>query len=103
MDHAAVAQIDGVCAVGVEAEVPLAGVVAGVSKSVAVQGNLDPVALLASDEALVREVEFVCRAVPMNRHVFNLGHGIRQETDLRKLSLAVETVRRFDQNAATDG
>lgn len=102
-DHSVVAQIGGVSAVGVEAEAPLAGIAEAVPHSVAVQGNLDPVALLASDRALIRETEIVAGAVPMNRHVFNLGHGIRQETDLGKLSLAVETVRRFDQSAASHG
>lgn len=102
-DHAIVAGIDGVRAVGVEAEAPLGGIAVAVPGSVAIQGNLDPVALLASDDALVREVEVVAGAVPMGRHVFNLGHGIRQETDLRKLSLVIDSVRRVDQAAGGHG
>lgn len=44
------------------------------------QGNLDPVALLAGGEALERDTRAIleaCRGIP---HIFNLGHGVLPET-----------------------
>ncbi len=102
-DHGMIARAGGVSAVGVEAEASLKSVADIIPDGVAVQGNLDPVALLADDEALRREVDVVVRSVPMRRHIFNLGHGIRQETDLRKLATVIEAVRRFDTGRAADG
>jgi uroporphyrinogen decarboxylase len=99
-DHRVVAERSGANAVGVETEASLKSVCDMLPGSVAVQGNLDPVALLASDGGLAREVDAVVSAVDMRRHIFNLGHGIRQETDLRKLAFVVDRVRAYDENSA---
>ena len=103
MDHGRIAGLGGVSAVGVEAEASLKMLADVVPESVALQGNLDPVALLSDDDGLLREVDVVLRSVPQRRHVFNLGHGIRQETDLRKVTVVVDAVRRFDESGAGDG
>jgi uroporphyrinogen decarboxylase len=48
----------------------------------AVQGNLDPAALLAGWEIAEREaLEVLARAGGRAGHVFNLGHGVLPETD----------------------
>jgi uroporphyrinogen decarboxylase len=48
----------------------------------AVQGNLDPAALLAPWEIAEREaLEVLARAGGRAGHVFNLGHGVLPETD----------------------
>ena len=58
-----------------------------------VQGNLDPLALLAGSEALAREVAAVRRAVGHRPHIFNLGHGILKETPPENVARLVELVR----------
>jgi uroporphyrinogen decarboxylase len=99
-DHATIAEVTGAEAIGVEAEENLAGILTLLGGKTAVQGNLDPVALLTGDGALREEVLAVIGAVPMARHIFNLGHGIRPETDLNKLSVVIDTVRSYDGGAA---
>jgi uroporphyrinogen decarboxylase len=47
-----------------------------------VQGNLDPLALLAGGEALEKAVRRVLTALEERPHVFNLGHGIGQFTPI---------------------
>jgi uroporphyrinogen decarboxylase len=48
----------------------------------AVQGNLDPAALLAAWPAVERETdEVLARAAGRPGHIFNLGHGVLPETD----------------------
>ncbi len=58
-----------------------------------VQGNLDPLALLAGGEALEREVAAVRCAVGSRPHIFNLGHGILKETPPENVARLVELVR----------
>jgi uroporphyrinogen decarboxylase len=47
-----------------------------------VQGNLDPLALLAGGEALKTSVGRILDAFAGRPHIFNLGHGILQETPI---------------------
>jgi uroporphyrinogen decarboxylase len=47
-----------------------------------VQGNLDPLALLAGGEAMRADVERILDAFAGRPHIFNLGHGILQETPI---------------------
>jgi uroporphyrinogen decarboxylase len=86
------AALPGADAVGIETEYPLSEVPEGT----VVQGNLDPVALLAGHEVAIRETRRVCSSVDRSRHIFNLGHGIRLGTDPAAVGAVVEAVRRFD-------
>lgn len=102
-DHGIISRVCGAAAVGVEAEEHIGSVLAEVAPDCAVQGNLDPVVLLTSEEAVRRETVKVLKSVPMARHVFNLGHGIRPQTDMKMLSTVVATVREFDKGATANG
>ncbi|MBL8906484.1 MAG: uroporphyrinogen decarboxylase [Rhizobiales bacterium] len=94
--HGRVAAETGAQAVGIEQAVELASVLKAVPEHCAVQGNLDPVALLAGGERLARRVENVIREVPLHRHVFNLGHGIKPATDPAHVAEAIAAVRAAD-------
>ncbi|MSO58403.1 MAG: uroporphyrinogen decarboxylase [Thermoleophilia bacterium] len=60
----------------------------------AVQGNLDPSALLAPWEVVAREARDVLRrAAGRPGHIFNLGHGVLPETDPDTLTRLVALVR----------
>jgi len=62
---------------------------------VALQGNLDPIALLASPEVVVREARKVlARFGPGSGHIFNLGHGVLPETPVENVRRLVDTVKR---------
>jgi len=51
-------------------------------KSLPVQGNLDPLALLAGGDVLKVEVSRILDAFAGRPHIFNLGHGILQDTPI---------------------
>ena len=87
------AAIPGANAIGVETEFELADL----PKDVVVQGNLDPVSLLAGPDVVASEVRRICSSVDRQRHVFNLGHGIRLGTDPGVVGAVVEAVRRCDE------
>jgi uroporphyrinogen decarboxylase len=62
------------------------------------QGNLDPSVLYADDETIRREVlKLLSRvaAVRNTNYVFNLGHGLAPDMELKKVKLLVETVKSF--------
>ncbi len=52
-----------------------------VPDSVAVQGNLDPIALLAGGQAMRSEISGIVDALRGRPHIFNLGHGILPQTN----------------------
>lgn len=60
----------------------------------AVQGNLEPAALLAPWEVVEREArDVLSRAAGRPGHIFNLGHGVLPETDPDALTRLVALVR----------
>jgi uroporphyrinogen decarboxylase len=60
---------------------------------VAVQGNVDPLALLAGGTALEREVDDVMAMLSGGRHIFNLGHGILPNTPIAHVEQMLKRVR----------
>lgn len=66
---------------------------AAVGHDVAVQGNLDPVALFASPKEIkTRVAEILRRAGSKPGHIFNLGHGVLPETPVDHVIAMVEAV-----------
>jgi len=90
----------GCDAVGVDWVVDLGQARARIGARCALQGNLDPMVLLAGGNATVEEAKRVLDSFgPPRRadggvdgHVFNLGHGISQFTDPAVVAALVETV-----------
>lgn len=63
---------------------------------VAVQGNLDPVALFAPRDELTKQVRDVLRrAAGRAGHIFNLGHGLLPETPVDNVRAVVDMVHEF--------
>ena len=63
---------------------------------VALQGNMDPSLLYATDEAIRDGVRRVLDSYGNGPgHVFNLGHGIHPEIDPAKVGVMVDTVREY--------
>ena len=66
---------------------------ANVGHDVAIQGNLDPVALFASPKEIRNRVaDILNRAGGRPGHIFNLGHGILPETPVDHVMAMVEAV-----------
>jgi len=72
----------GADVVGVDWRIPLDEAARRVGGGKALQGNLDPAALLAGwDVVESRARAVLAQAQPLEGHVFNLGHGVLPETD----------------------
>jgi uroporphyrinogen decarboxylase len=68
---------------------------AHVQNRVAVQGNLDPLALIAGGAALDRAVDDVLANYASGRLIFNLGHGIQPETPIAHVEQMLGRVRAY--------
>jgi len=66
-----------------------------VQSLVAVQGNLDPLALIAGGDALDRSIDDVLADYAQGRLIFNLGHGIQPETPIAHVEQMVKRVRAY--------
>lgn len=90
----------GVDAVGLDWTVDIAAARARVGHRVALQGNMDPMALFGTKEAIRSEVAAILQAAGNTPgHVFNLGHGISQYTSpdhVAELVAAVHELSRRD-------
>jgi uroporphyrinogen decarboxylase len=84
-------------AIGVESELAIDWLAEQIPGSCAIQGNLDPVALLADESVSAREAVKIAAALPAHRHIFNLGHGIRPQTEPSRLQAVIDAVRHFDR------
>jgi uroporphyrinogen decarboxylase len=68
---------------------------AAAGHDLAVQGNLDPVALFAPEQEIERRVlDVVKRADGRPGHIFNLGHGILPETPPEAVGFVADLVHR---------
>jgi len=63
------------------------------SIKVVVQGNLDPMALIAGGEALRAQTDALLQGLAGVPYIFNLGHGILPETPVEHVAELVELVR----------
>ncbi len=69
-----------------------------VGDKVALQGNLDPVALFAQPEKIAQEARTILDAYgPGSGHVFNLGHGISQFTPPEHVAALVNAVHDYSR------
>ena len=58
-----------------------------------VQGNLDPLALVAGGPALDAAIDRILAAFPERPHIFNLGHGIVPDTPIAHVEHLIRRVR----------
>jgi uroporphyrinogen decarboxylase len=66
-----------------------------VQNRVAIQGNLDPLALIAGGAALDSAVDDVLANYAKGRLIFNLGHGIQPETPIAHVEQMLKRVRAY--------
>ena len=90
---AAYARQTGVDAIGLDETVDPAWADAQLPAGLPVQGNLDPLALIAGGEILAAAVARIRSAFAARPHIFNLGHGIQQDTPIAHVEALVALLR----------
>ena len=69
--------VDGV---GLDHGVDIAWAAKNLPDHITLQGNLDPLSLIAGGPLMHRAIDHILEAVADRPHIFNLGHGITPET-----------------------
>lgn len=83
----------GVDAMALDTGADLTTVASQVRSDLVLQGNLDPVAVLAGGEAMVQEALAIREAGRGRPHVFNLGHGVLPETPTEHVGDLIAALR----------
>lgn len=82
--------------IGVDWRLPIERAREIIGPDFAVQGNLDPVTLMAPRELLIERAQSILeRADAKNGYIFNLGHGILPSTPMEAVDAVIETVHSF--------
>jgi uroporphyrinogen decarboxylase len=89
----AYARETGVDAVGLDETVDPVWANANLPVDLPVQGNLDPLALIAGGDMLSQAVDRILAAFPDRPHIFNLGHGILPDTPIAHVEALVAQLR----------
>lgn len=87
----------GADVIGLDWRMPIGSAIKIVGKK-AVQGNLDPFALLLPKDQLRNRIKLLLDdAKDAQGHIFNLGHGIHQFTPPEQAKIAVDAVHEFSR------
>ena len=90
----AYARETGVDALGLDETVDPVWADRNIPQGMPVQGNLDPLALIAGGAALDDAIDRVLAAFADRPHIFNLGHGILPDTPIAHVEALLARVRR---------
>ena len=80
-------------AVGIDHGVDLRWAAANLPTHITLQGNLDPLSLIAGGDAMNRAIDEILDAMAGRPHIFNLGHGITPETPVSHVHDLLARVR----------
>jgi uroporphyrinogen decarboxylase len=83
----------GVDALSLDTAAPMDWAAETLAPHVVLQGNLDPVALVAGGRALAEAVDHILQAMRATPFIFNLGHGILPETPIEHVEEMIRLVR----------
>jgi uroporphyrinogen decarboxylase len=89
-EYAAVTKVN---ALGLDYSMPLAFADAALPRALPVQGNLDPIRLLAGGAQMEARAEEIIAGFGNRPHIFNLGHGILPETPIEHVERLVRLVK----------
>jgi uroporphyrinogen decarboxylase len=87
------AAIPGLAGIGLDTAVDPCVAAAALPDRLALQGNLDPLALLAGGRGLDNAIDCVLKGFEARAHIFNLGHGILPETPVAHVERLTARVR----------
>ena len=90
VDYVAGTRVD---AVGLDETLDPAWANSVLPKGLPIQGNLDPMALLAGGEKLEAEIDRILDALKDRPHIFNLGHGIDKTTPIAHVERMMQRVK----------
>lgn len=85
--------------ISLDTSVPVAWAAAELRRDpvLCLQGNLDPIALLGDEPSLREEAQRIVTAYGQRPFIFNLGHGVTQETPPERVGALVDYLKSLDR------
>jgi len=84
--------------IGLDWRLDLAEAWSRLGYDVAVQGNLEPLALFGPPAVIEKKVKSIlAKAAKRPGHIFNLGHGIQKETEVENAKILIDAVHKFSR------
>ena len=83
----------GVQAIGLDTAADPVWAAQQIDRKIVLQGNLDPLVLLAGGAALDGAIDDILKALHGRAHIFNLGHGILPQTPIAHVERLLQRVR----------
>ena len=80
-------------AIALDWTIDLASARTQIPPRIALQGNLDPLLLLAGGEALDRGIDQILTALSGRPFIFNLGHGVLPQTPIAHVERMLSRIR----------
>ncbi|MEL7730003.1 uroporphyrinogen decarboxylase [Citromicrobium bathyomarinum] len=93
------AERTGVDAIGLDETLDPQWAHGALPEGLPVQGNLDPLLLLAGGERLDSAIIHILESLKGRPHIFNLGHGIDRRTPIAHVEQALSTLRNWQRSA----
>jgi len=93
----------GADALGLDTTVPLGWAREVLQPKACLQGNLDPLQLVAGGEGLTAAVETILRQLSGGPFVFNLGHGIVPQTPPEHVARLLEQIHAWPDDNRSEG
>ena len=87
------ARITKTNALSIDYQTSFSAIRATTEPTLALQGNLDPLALSVGGQAQAQATEIILHQTRNTPHIFNLGHGIRQETPIAHVEQLIRQIR----------
>ena len=91
------AEKTGVNALGLDYSMPVAFADSILPRTLPVQGNLDPLRLVAGGKALGEGIAHILSKLGGGPLIFNLGHGILPETPISHVEWMLGEIRRTER------
>lgn len=88
----------GVDAIALDQDVSPLALHGMIPPQMAVQGNIDPLALLLGGDALQREVDYALQGFQSYPHILNLGHGITPDIPPEHVAQLIQFAKNFPKN-----
>jgi uroporphyrinogen decarboxylase len=92
---ARLAEVAAIDCVGVDTAADITACASATPPGNAIQGNLDPLLLLAGGASLEKSVETIVKTFAGRPHVFNLGHGILPPTPIAHVERLIAELNRL--------
>jgi uroporphyrinogen decarboxylase len=91
--YADYAEQTGVDAVSLDSSVSMNWACRAIPKTVVLQGNLDPLSVVAGGDAMINAVDAILSETAKRPFIFNLGHGLVPETPPDHVAQVVARIR----------